>query len=112
MFTGFFYHLRASGLKVSLNEWMSLLEAMRQGLHDSSLTGFYYLARMLLVKSESDFDRFDRAFLEFFKDVKSFEELPQEAQDYVAFIEDLAHTRVTFIGVGAGREQIINRFWK
>ena len=43
---------------------------------------------------------------------RSFEELPQEAQDYVAFIEDLAHTRVTFIGVGAGREQIINRFWK
>ena len=40
------------------------------------------------------------------------DELPQEAQDYVAFIEDLAHTRVTFIGVGAGREQIINRFWK
>ena len=43
---------------------------------------------------------------------RSFEELPQEAQDYVAFIEDLAHTRVTFIGVGADREQIINRFWK
>ena len=43
---------------------------------------------------------------------RSFDELPQEAQDYVAFIEDLAHTRVTFIGVGAGREQIINRFWK
>ena len=40
------------------------------------------------------------------------QELPQEAQDYVAFIEDLAHTRVTFIGVGADREQIINRFWK
>lgn len=39
---------------------------------------------------------------------RSFDELPQEAQDYVAFIEDLAHTRVTFIGVGAGREQIIN----
>ena len=43
---------------------------------------------------------------------RSFEELPQEAQDYVAFVEDLAHTRVTFVGVGAGREQIINRFWK
>ena len=43
---------------------------------------------------------------------RSFDELPQEAQDYVAFIEDLAHTRVTFIGVGADREQIINRFWK
>lgn len=42
---------------------------------------------------------------------RTFEELPQEAQDYVKFVEDLAHVRVTFIGVGADREQIINRFW-
>lgn len=83
MFTEFFYYLRACGLKISLNEWMSLLEAMRLGLHDSSLTGFYDLSRMILIKSESDFDRFDRAFLEFFKDVKSFEELPQELLDWL-----------------------------
>lgn len=42
---------------------------------------------------------------------RTFEELPQEAQDYVKFVEELAHVRVTFIGVGADREQIINRFW-
>ena len=54
--------------------------------------------RVLMVLSEAE--------------CRSFEELPQEAQDYVAFVEDLAHTRVTFVGVGAGREQIINRFWK
>ena len=54
MFTDFFYFLRASGLKVSLNEWMSLMEAMHLGLHNSSLTGFYYLCRAVLVKSESD----------------------------------------------------------
>ncbi len=69
MFTEFFYFLRARGLDVSLNEWMSLLEAMRRGLHDSSLTGFYYLCRMLLVKSEADFDRFDRACLVNLKDI-------------------------------------------
>ena len=43
---------------------------------------------------------------------RTFEELPKAAQDYVMFIEDLAHTRVTFVGVGPEREQIINRFWK
>jgi len=83
VFTGFFYFLRAQGLDVSLGEWMSLLESMRQGLHDSSLTGFYYLCRMLLVKSEADFDRFDRAFLEYFKDVRTFEELPGELLDWL-----------------------------
>jgi len=84
MFTNFYYYLRANGLKVSPDEWMCLIEAMQLGLHDSSLTGFYELARMILVKSESDFDRFDQAFLEFFKDVKSFETLPQEILDWLA----------------------------
>ena len=43
---------------------------------------------------------------------RTFEELPQLAQEYVAFIEKLAGTRVSIIGVGAEREQIINRYWK
>lgn len=42
---------------------------------------------------------------------REFDELPQAAQDYVKFVEDLAHVRVTFVGVGADREQIINRYW-
>lgn len=42
---------------------------------------------------------------------REFSELPQAAQDYVKFVEDLAHVRVTFVGVGADREQIINRYW-
>ena len=43
---------------------------------------------------------------------RTFEELPRLAQEYVSFVEDLAHTRVSIIGVGAEREQIINRYWK
>ncbi len=43
---------------------------------------------------------------------RSFDELPQEAKDYVKLVEDLAHVRVSFIGVGPDRDQIINRFWK
>lgn len=84
MFTSFFYLLRARGLNVSLNEWMSLVEALDKGLHGSSFTGFYYLCRGVLVKSETDFDKFDGAFLEFFKDMEfATDELPKELLDWL-----------------------------
>ena len=43
MFEDFLYLLRKNGLKVSLTEWMALVEAMDKGLHSSSFTGFYHL---------------------------------------------------------------------
>lgn len=90
MFTSFFYLLRARGLNVSLNEWMSLIEALDKGLHASSFTGFYYLCRSVLVKSEVDFDKFDGAFLEFFKDMEfATDELPQELLDWLENPKDL-----------------------
>ena len=69
MFSAFFYLLRAKGLDVSLNEWLMLMEALEKDLAHSSLTSFYYLARSILVKSETEYDMFDGAFLEFFKDI-------------------------------------------
>ena len=66
MFAAFFYLLRQRGLHVSLNEWMTLLEGMEKGLHHSTLTGFYHLCRAIVVKNETEFDRFDQIFLEFF----------------------------------------------
>ena len=78
MFASFFYLLRQRGLDVSLNEWLTLLQGMEQGLHRSSLTGFYQLCRAVLVKSEAEYDRFDQVFLEFFKDVPWQGELPEE----------------------------------
>ncbi len=83
MFTAFFYLLRAKGLKVSLNEWLTLMEALDKGLAYSSFTSFYYLAKSVLVKSETEFDKFDGAFLEFFKDIKYFEEMPKELMDWL-----------------------------
>ena len=78
MFTPFFYILKAKGVHVSLTEWLTLMEALDKQLCGASLTNFYYMARMILVKSEADFDKFDLAFKEYFKDVKS-ENIP----DYV-----------------------------
>lgn len=93
MFAEFFYLLRARGLDVSLSEWLTLLEALERGLHRSSLTGFYQLCRMVLVKDEADYDRFDRVFLEFFRDVPWDGELPPELLEWLAHpAEDLGRT--------------------
>ena len=93
MFASFFYLLRQRGLDVSLNEWLTLLQGMEQGLHRSSLTGFYQLCRAVLVKSEAEYDRFDQVFLEFFKDVPWRGELPEEVLQWLEHPkEDLGET--------------------
>lgn len=78
MFIEFFYLLRSQGLKVSLNEWMTLTEALDMGLCRSSLVDFYYLCRSVVVKSEADYDKFDLAFAQFFEGVETGDDLPEE----------------------------------
>ena len=77
------YLLRRNGLNVSLTEWMALVEGLEKNLHGSSFTGFYHLCRCLLVKSEADFDTFDRTFLEYFRDVPFQQEISQELLDWL-----------------------------
>lgn len=78
MFTEFFYTCKAKGLDISLSEWLTLMEALDKGMAGSSLTQFYYLARMILVKSETDFDKFDMAFEEHFKGIQSENEISKQ----------------------------------
>ena len=69
MFDEFFYLLRQYGLDISTTEWLTVQQALSLGLHRSSLTGFYDLCRAILCKSESEYDKFDQAFEEYFYDV-------------------------------------------
>lgn len=78
MFLDFFYLLRAKGLEVSLNEWLSLVEALDLGLAECSLLGFYHLCRSILIKSEADYDKFDAIFAEYFRGIETPEDLPEE----------------------------------
>lgn len=75
MFGKFFDTLKAKGLEVTLSEWLTLQEALDKGLCGSSLTQFYYVARMILVKSETEYDKFDLAFEEHFKGIRSDNEI-------------------------------------
>ena len=69
MFLNFFYALRKNGLDVSVGEWMTLMDALEKGLHHQSFTGFYYLARAIVIKTEAEFDKYDQTFAEVFRAV-------------------------------------------
>ncbi|MGV3655821.1 MAG: vWA domain-containing protein [Noviherbaspirillum sp.] len=71
MLIDFFFTLKDAGLPVSIKEFLVLLEAMQKSVIRPSLDEFYYLARMALVKDESHYDKFDRAFGLYFKGVDS-----------------------------------------
>ncbi len=75
MFINFFYLLRSEGIPVSIIEWMTLMEALEAGLAGSSLTGFYFLSRAILVKSETQYDKYDQAFYKYFKGIESNEKM-------------------------------------
>lgn len=84
MFIDFLYLLRSLGMKTGLNEWNSLMDALSLDLNEASLTKFYYTARAVLVKKEADYDKFDQAFLQYFKEVKSYEDLPPELLEWLS----------------------------
>ncbi|WP_293374504.1 VWA domain-containing protein [Nevskia sp.] len=75
MLFGFFLTLRAAGLKPGLGEFLTLLDALKKHVVVYSIDDFYLLARMTLVKDESHYDRYDRAFAAYFKGVESMFDL-------------------------------------
>jgi uncharacterized protein with von Willebrand factor type A (vWA) domain len=75
MLTDFFYHLRSRKLPVSVQEYLTLLEALQARVMPPTIDDFYYFARMILVKDETLFDRYDQAFGEF------YHQLPAPAPD-------------------------------
>ncbi|MEK7737756.1 MAG: hypothetical protein AAB319_08380, partial [Pseudomonadota bacterium] len=78
MLIDFFLHLKTAKLPVSTKEFLTLLEALQAGLAGHSLDDFYVLARACLVKDESNYDKFDRAFGAYFKGVTSIPGLEAE----------------------------------
>ena len=84
MFLNLFYTLRHAGVPVSVTEWMTLMQAMEQGHAQASLTNFYYMARAVLVKSETFYDQFDQAFAHVFKDAEMPTNIRDEILDWLA----------------------------
>ena len=84
MFTDFFYILRKYKVPVSVTEWMTLVEALARG-YINSLDEFYFLARAILVKSESYYDHYDIAFQEYFTGIETPAEILEKV---LAWLKD------------------------
>ena len=77
MLIGFFFTLKDAKVPVSIKEFLMLLEALQNNIAPTSLDGFYFLARLIMVKDEANFDKFDQAFGQYFKGVNAlFEQHP------------------------------------
>lgn len=84
MFLPFFYELRERGVPVGATEAVTLGQALKKGLHESSLDGFYHLSRALLVKRVQHLDDFDQAFLKVFRGVEvEGKKLQEELLDWL-----------------------------
>ena len=71
MLIDFFFALRNAKVPVSIKEFLTLLEALEKTVIAPSLDEFYYLARLVMVKDEAHFDKFDRAFGAYFKGIEA-----------------------------------------
>ncbi len=80
MFVPFLYELRKRGVPVGAQEALNLAAALEKGLHESSLEGFYYVARATMIHSEAHLDDFDQVFGHVFEG-KTIEEAVNELHD-------------------------------
>ncbi len=75
MFIRFFLLLREMGIPVTVRELLDLLQALKDHLAFANLEDFYHLSRMVMVKDEKYFDRFDRAFGAYFEGLEEIDDV-------------------------------------
>ncbi|MDB9871681.1 VWA domain-containing protein [Alphaproteobacteria bacterium] len=73
MFLIFFLKLKEARIPVSLNEFLTFIQALSLNFIQYDMNKFYYLARASLVKDERLIDRFDLVFSQYFKGIESIE---------------------------------------
>jgi len=73
MLIGFFSKVREYKVPCTIRELLDLIRALEQQVIFANIDDFYVISRAILVKDESYFDKFDRAFADYFKGVESLE---------------------------------------
>ncbi|GAB1263313.1 vWA domain-containing protein [Aurantivibrio infirmus] len=116
MLVNFFYGLRNAQLPVSIKELLVLLEALEAHLAFGSIEDFYLLSRTCLVKDEKYFDKFDKAFGAYFKDLENLDDIIEAIipEDWLRseFLKDLSDEEKAKIESMGGLEKLIEEFKK
>jgi len=71
MLIDFFTKVRAYQVPCTLRELLDLIRALEKNVVFADIDEFYALSRIILVKDEAHFDKFDRAFADYFTGVSS-----------------------------------------
>lgn len=114
MLVDFLNHLKNAHVKVSITEWLDLIDMMSKDMIPPTLEEFYQLARLSMVKDESLYDRFDKAFAEFFEGIRALpdpipEELPEDWLNNPLF-KDLSDEEKAQIEAMGGLDKLFEAF--
>ena len=74
MFIDFFFKLKEAQVHVSIEEFLTLLRGLDNGLVSRNVNQFYYFSRTCLVKNEMNLDKFDLVFSEVFRGLEVISE--------------------------------------
>lgn len=116
MLIGLFDALRAATLPVSLRELLDLHAALDARLVFADVDAFYRLAKLVFVKDERHYDRFDRGFANWINAVESAKTpldalIPEDwlRQDFLRRLSDEEKLKLEALG---GLEKLMEAFRK
>ena len=116
MLISFFQVLKRANVPVSIKELLDLVLALRNHLAFADIDEFYYLSRTILVKDEKYFDRFDRAFGVYFRDLETLEDVIEAMipEDWLRheFTKQLTQEEKDKIESLGGLDKLIEEFKK
>ena len=112
MLIEFFFCLRKHGAKTSITELLDLLAALEQQVSSGEVEAFYHLAKLVLVKDESQYDRFDRAFAEYFKGVEAVDLTEKIPADWLerSILRQLTEAEKAQLQKHGGLQQLLDAF--
>ncbi|WP_144207784.1 vWA domain-containing protein [Shewanella donghaensis] len=73
MFIDFFLTLKKHNVPCSLRELLDLIATLKKGVVFANVEEFYQLAKIVMVKDEIHYDKYDNAFAEYFKGIESID---------------------------------------
>ena len=116
MLINFFYTLKRANVPVSIKELLDLLTAMEKNIAFGSIDDFYLLSRTCFVKDEKYYDRFDRAFGAYFKNLENIDDIIQALipedwlrKEFEKHLSDEEKAKIESLG---GLEKLIEEFKK
>jgi len=73
VFIDFFLALKKHKVPCSLRELLDLIAVLKKGVIFADVDDFYNLAKIVMVKDEIHYDKYDRAFAEYFKGIEQID---------------------------------------